>query len=171
MFAWAGAPRSARGKSAPIIICDEVDGYKYTSEGHPVELLWERSATFGEDRVLIEMSTPTIRGKSRIESSYLEGDCRKYFVVCPSCGNEHLIEWCEQTVRWEKGKPRTARLHCPKCDRSFDDYERVALIRNAERDGGGWKAQRENFSGHASFHINSLYSPLRRLSDIISAYE
>ena len=117
------------------------------------------------------MSTPTIRGKSRIESSYLEGDCRKFFVVCPSCGNEHLIEWSEQTVRWEKGKPRTARLHCPKCDRSFDDYERVALIRNAERDGGGWKAQRENFSGHASFHINSLYSPLRRLSDIVSAYE
>ena len=170
-FAWSGAPNTQRGISAPIIICDEVDGYKYTAEGHPVELLWQRSATFGDDRLLIEMSTPTIAGKSRIERSYLQGDCRQFFVVCPDCKHEHLLEWTEATVRWEKGKPNTALMHCPKCDRSFNDYDRIGLIQNAERDGGGWRAQQENYSGHASFHLNSLYSPLRRLSHIVDAYE
>ena len=36
MFAWAGSPRTMRGRSAPKIYCDEVDGYEYTAEGHPV---------------------------------------------------------------------------------------------------------------------------------------
>ena len=170
MFAWAGSANSARGKSAPVIVCDEVDGYKYTSEGHPVELLWERSATFGEHRLLIEMSTPTIRGRSRIEASFLQGDCRYYFVVCPDCDHKHTITFTEQTVRWDGKDPRSARLHCPECDRPFNDYERVAMIRDAERQGGGWEATRKS-AGHASFHLNSLYSPLRRLSDIVAAYQ
>ena len=169
MFSWAGSPATARGRSAPVIICDEVDGYNYVAEGHPVELLWERSSTFGEDRLLIEMSTPTIRGRSRIETSFLEGDCRYFFVVCPKCGHKHKIEWSEQTVRWEKNRPDTAMLHCPKCDKAFDDYARIAMIRQSAADGAGWEATEESF-GHASFHLNSLYSPLRKLSHIVQAY-
>ncbi|MYG00620.1 phage terminase large subunit family protein [Candidatus Poribacteria bacterium] len=169
-FSWAGSPRTMRGISAPIICCDEVDGYTYTAEGHPVSLLWERSATFGDDRLLIEMSTPTTKDKSWIESAYMRGDCRKFFVICPACGDDHTIEWTPQTVRWKEGQPKTARLHCPKCDKAFDDYERIALIRNAERDGGGWRAARKT-EDHASFHLNSLYSPFRRLAHIVSYYE
>ena len=169
LAAWAGSNSTQRGRSAPIIICDEVDGYKYTSEGFPSELLWERSSTFGDDRLLIEMSTPTIRGRSRIEGSFLEGDCRYFFVVCPGCSHKHKIEWSEQTVRWEKNRPDTALLHCPKCDQAFDDYARIAMIRQSAVEGAGWEATEESF-GHASFHLNSLYSPLRKLSHIVQAY-
>ena len=171
MMSWAGSPNTQRGRSAPIILCDETDGYTYTNEGHPTELLWERSSTFGNDRILIEMSTPTIRGRSRIETSFLEGDCRFFFVVCPGCSHKHKIEWSEQTVRWEKNRPDTAMLHCPKCDKNFDDYARIAMIRQSADDGAGWEATEENAFGHASFHLNSLYSPLRKLSHIVQAYE
>ena len=170
MFAWAGSPNTARGKSAPIIICDEVDGYKYTAEGHPVDLLWERSATFGEDRLIMILSTPTIRGKSYVESSFSLGDQRYFFIVCSECGHKHRIIWSEQSVRWKEGEPETARLHCPKCDYGANDYERIAMIRNAEKEGGGWEASKPT-RNHASFHLNSLYSPLRRLSDIVEVYE
>ena len=27
MFAWSGSPKTMRGRSAPLIVCDEVDGY------------------------------------------------------------------------------------------------------------------------------------------------
>ena len=114
------------------------------AEGHPVELLWERSSTFGDDRLLIEMSTPTIRGRSRIETSFLEGDCRYFFVVCPKCSHKHKIEWSEQTVRWEKDRPDTAMLHCPKCDHAMDDYARIAMIRQSAADGAGWEATEES---------------------------
>ena len=171
MFATAGSASSQRSRSAPVIICDEVDAYKFSAEGHPVDVVWERSSTFGDKGLLIEMSTPTVVGKSRIEKSYKQGDCRRYYVVCPDCRHRHVLEWSEQTVRWEPGKPRTAKLYCPNCERPFDDYQRMALVRNAERDGGGWQAEVENYAGHASFHLNALYSPLRRLSRIVAAYE
>ena len=170
MFAWAGSPKTARGKSAPFIVCDEVDGYTYTAEGHPVDLLWERSATFGEDRLIMILSTPTIRGKSYIESSFLQGDQRYFFILCSKCGHKHRIIWNEQTIRWDKGNPKSARLHCPKCDFGFNDYERIAMIRDAEKQGAGWEST-EPTMNHASFHLNSLYSPLRRLSDIVEVYE
>ena len=169
MFAWAGSTNTMRGRSAPVIICDEVDGYTYTAEGHPVELLWERSSTFGNDRILMEMSTPTIRGRSRIEGSFLEGDCRYFYVVCPKCSDKHKLEWNEQTVRWEKNKPDTAQVFCPKCDAAFDDYGRIAMIRQSAAEGAGWEATEESF-GHASFHLNALYSPLRKLSHMVQAY-
>ncbi len=37
MLAWAGSSKTMRGRSAPFIGCDEVDGYPRTAEGHPVE--------------------------------------------------------------------------------------------------------------------------------------
>lgn len=169
LAAWSGSPSTQRGRSAPIIICDEVDGYKWTSEGFPSDLLWERSSTFGDQRLLIELSTPTIEGRSRIETSFLSGDCRYFFVLCPKCGHKHLIEFNEQTVRWEKDKPDTAMLHCPSCDHAMDDYARIAMIRNSHAEGAGWEATEESWA-HASFHLNSLYSPLRKMSHIAQVY-
>ncbi|MDD0946290.1 phage terminase large subunit family protein, partial [Xylella fastidiosa] len=58
MFAWSGSPKTMRGRSAPLIVCDEIDGYERTDEGHPVSLLWQRAATFGDERFLLEISTP-----------------------------------------------------------------------------------------------------------------
>ena len=45
MFSWSGSPKTMRGRSAPFIVADEVDGYDKTTEGHPVSLLWQRAAT------------------------------------------------------------------------------------------------------------------------------
>ncbi|MDD2706244.1 MAG: phage terminase large subunit family protein [Acidocella sp.] len=64
MFAWSGSPKTMRGRSAPLIVCDEVDGYEVTEEGHPVGLLWQRAATFGDMRFLLEISTPTTKAGS-----------------------------------------------------------------------------------------------------------
>ena len=169
MFAWSRSQNTQRGRSAPFIVCDEVDAYEHSTEGHPVEILRERSATFGDDAFLIEMSTPTIKGRSRIEASFWEGDCRYFFCLCPKCGHKHRLEWSEQTVRWKSLRPDTALLHCPKCDNGLDDYGRIAMIRQSSLDGAGWEHTRDAW-GHASFHLNSLYSPLRRLSRIVDAY-
>ncbi|WP_419669187.1 phage terminase large subunit family protein, partial [Xylella fastidiosa subsp. multiplex] len=94
MFAWSGSPKTMRGRSAPLIVCDEIDGYERTDEGHPVSLLWQRAATFGDERFLLEISTPTIEGSSYIDDAYRAGDQRRFYVRCPACG-------CEQTLEWE----------------------------------------------------------------------
>lgn len=185
MFAWAGSPRTLRGRSAPVTHADEVDGMEATPEGDPVELLAQRSATFGDQALSIRSSTPTVKGISRIEAGFDAGDQRRYFVACPKCGAAQYLKWSR--VHWDgrrstdisdaeldrdegvEHKPRTARYACESCAAKWDDGERVAAIRNAESQGHGWRATKPS-DGHASFHGPEMLSTFRRLGDIAQSY-
>ena len=48
-----------------------------------------RSLTFAHRRKVFLVSTPTIRGVSRIEREYEASDQRRFFVPCPHCGEEY----------------------------------------------------------------------------------
>lgn len=174
MMSWAGSPKTLRGRSAPVTMADEIDGYDVTAEGDPVQLLVQRSATFGDQALLIESSTPTIKGESRVEAGFQQGDQRRYFVPCPDCGHAQFLRWGQ--VTWEgkdtpdgEQRPETAVYACESCGSCWDDGMRVAAIRNAERLGAGWKAEKP-FRGHASFHAPEMLSTFRRLRDIVQSY-
>lgn len=183
MFSWAGSPKTLRGRSAPVTQADEVDGMEATAEGDPVELLAQRAATFGDDALSTRSSTPTIKGASRIETGFQEGDQRRYYVPCPDCGHEQHLRW--ENVTWtgrhstgiddsdeDIGKehlPETARYACESCGSLWDDGQRIAAIRDAERLGAGWRATKP-FRGHASFHAPEMLSTFRRLRDIVQSY-
>lgn len=183
MFGWAGSPKTLRGRSAPKTHADEIDGMEATPEGDPVELLDQRSATFGDQRLRTESSTPTTKGDSRIEIAFEEGDQRRYYVPCPHCDEPQYLKWNQ--VRWEgrisadikewekdvKGehKPETAAYVCEHCGCTWDDGQRIAAIRTAEAKGHGWQAHKP-FKGHASFHAPEMLSTFRRLRDIVQSY-
>lgn len=183
MFSWAGSPKTARGRSAPVTQADEVDGMDATAEGDFVELLVQRSATFGDQRLDTRSSTPTIMGTSRIHTGFLEGDQRRFLVPCPECGHAQHMRW--ESVWWEgrvstniedaeadigqEHRPETARYSCVGCGALWDDGQRIAAIRNAEKLGHGWKAAKP-FRGHASFHAPEMLSTFRRLRDIVQSY-
>ena len=183
MFSWAGSPKTARGRSAPITQADEVDGMPPTPEGDFVELLAQRGATFGDDRLDIRSSTPTVKGASRIEVGFEEGDQRRYFVPCPHCHHPQHLKWANVTWRGRQSTdiddaeedlnrehfPETAGYACEECGAVWSDGERVAAIRNAERLGHGWKATKP-FKGHASFHGPEMLSTFRRLREIVQSY-
>lgn len=169
MFAWSGSPKTMRGRSAPIIVVDEVDGYEVTAEGHPVSLIWQRAATFGDQKKLLEISTPTLKGASYIEGAFEAGDQRRFFVPCPDCGEYQVLRW--DNVTWQgKGDeqaeqfPETARYTCAHCGSLWDDGMRKAAIR-----AGRWQAGKP-FRGHASYHLSETYSTFRRLRDIVRSY-
>jgi phage terminase large subunit GpA-like protein len=172
MFAWSGSPKTQRGKSAPFVVADETDGYDRTAEGHPVSLLWQRAATFGDMRKLLEISTPTVRGLSWIDDAYEQGDQRQFHVGCPHCGEPQVIMW--SNVKWEKDAdgahlPMSAYYECSAHGCVWSDSDRVAAVRHAEKLGHGWKAQKP-FLGHASYHLSELYSCFRRLGDIVQSF-
>lgn len=174
MFSWAGSPKTLRGRSAPVTHADEVDGMAATPEGDPIELLAQRAATFGDKALRLESSTPTVKGASRIEAGFLAGDQRRFYVACPHCDHPQYFKW--SNVVWD-GKdtpdaeqlPDTALYHCESCGAGWNDGERIAAIRNAERMGHGWKATKP-FRGHASFHATEMLSTFRRLRDIVQSY-
>lgn len=167
MFSWSGSPNTQRQRSAPRINCDEVDGYRTTPEGEPISLLWQRAATFGDERQLTVTSTPTIKGASRVEASFNDGDRRRYFVPCPHCRHMQTLTW--KNVLWQKDAagehlPETAVYHCEGCGEAIHDGHKLAMLR-----AGRWIAERP-FRGHASFHLNELYSPVRRFRDIVESF-
>ena len=167
MFAWSGSPNTMRGRSAPIIVGDEIDGYTMTEEGEPMELLWQRAATFGDQRKRIETSTPTIKHFSKIEKAYEAGDKRRYYMPCPHCGGYQHFQWAH--VRWEKDEagnhlPETARYICEHCGGEIRDKHKPAMLA-----AGEWRAERP-FRGHASFHLNELYSPWRTFADVVQSF-
>ncbi|MCX5619911.1 phage terminase large subunit family protein [Bombella pollinis] len=183
MFAWAGSTKTMRGRSAPFIVCDEVDGYNTTDEGSPVSLIWQRAATFGDDRFLVEISTPTLKEASYIEQAFEAGDQRHFHVCCPDCGEMQILTWGR--VSWagrrstelhdaakdlhDEHDPATAAYCCEHCGTLWNDGQRVQALRSAEEQGAGWIATKP-FKGHASYHAWEAYSTFRRLEDIVQDY-
>jgi phage terminase large subunit GpA-like protein len=150
----AGANSAASLASRPVrvVLCDEVDRYPVSAgtEGDPVNLASKRSTTFW-NRKRILVSTPTIKGLSRIESAYEASDQRKFYVPCPSCAVAQTLKWAQ--VRWESGQPETAKYVCEACGVALDDADKLYMLKH-----GTWKAEGE-FRGTAGFWINELYSP------------
>ena len=163
MFSWSHSTGTLKGRSAAVIINDEVDEYPVSPQGHPSDLLSERSATFGDARLNIELSTPTDAGVSRIESRYHLGDMRRWHLRCVSCTSYQAPDWADVEYR-EENPFDTARWVCKKCGYKHKNYERIEASRQ-----GKWVAEAP-FINHASFHISGLASPLRRLGDIAVQY-
>lgn len=156
---WLGAgsnsPRALRGRSAPIIIEDEADAYLPTEEGDPSELLWRRARSF-PNKKRIRATTPTIKGKSRGEESYLRSDRRRWFVPCPHCGELDYYKWSRfRIARDENGEKIAAGsfMVCDSCGGEIHDRHKRAM--NA---GGRWIAERP-FRGHAGFHLPAMALP------------
>ena len=120
---------------ARYVFLDEVDAYPASAdeEGDPVGLAEARSLTFAHRRKLFLVSTPTIRGVSRIEREYEAADQRRYFVPCPHCG---AMQWLRfERLRWEKGRPETAAYWCEHCERVIPEHHKGAMLA-----AGEWRA-------------------------------
>jgi len=67
----ANSPAGLRSRSARILYADEIDGYPATAgkEGDPLLLASKRLSTFGNKKEVF-VSTPTVKGVSRIETEY-----------------------------------------------------------------------------------------------------
>lgn len=173
----ANSPGGFRRITVKIVLFDEVDGYPVGgagSEGDQIALGTKRSETFW-NRKIVAGSTPTIKGLSRIEKLYQEGDQRRFYVPCPQCGEFQILEWggkdVAHGVKWDKdeqGKdlPETAHYVCKHNGCIIAEQDKPDLIH-----GGEWRAAAP-FKGHASFHINSLYSlmPNARWSLLIAEF-
>lgn len=80
-------PQSLAGTPARYIIGDERDRWAKSAgrEGDPWELLKARQITYYNAKS-IEVSTPTIKGASPIESSFYTGTQERWCHRCPECG-------------------------------------------------------------------------------------
>jgi phage terminase large subunit GpA-like protein len=102
MLALVGANSAVSLRSLPVryLLLDEIDAYPNDvgGEGDPEEIAEKRTDTFGARSKRMRVSTPTIKGASRIERRYAEGTQGKYHVPCPHCSHEQVLRWSQ--MRW-----------------------------------------------------------------------
>ena len=158
-----------RSMPARYVFLDEVDAYEgdVDGEGDPVALAVARTRTFGHRAKVFLVSTPTIKGLSRIEREFEASDQRRFFVPCPHCGQ---VQWLKfERLKWTSGEPASAAYHCEGCDQPIAEHHKTAML-----SAGEWRATATPADPHCvGFHISGLYSPVGWLgwADIAREWE
>ena len=145
----SNSPAALASQTIRFLIADEIDKYPTFEIGDALTLAEKRTQTF-KNSVKFFISTPTIKGRSRIERIYSESDQRQYYVPCPSCEHEQTLV-IERLVYVDDA----AHYICESCNTRIAEHHRPSMVAN-----GRWIAKYPKRSEkQVGFHINELYSP------------
>lgn len=165
--------KKLRSTSIQVLLRDEIDGWPWMvgSDGDPIKLSADRTAAYEGSRKILDLSTPLIAGRSKIEIRYLQGDQRKYFICCLKCGFPQVLRWRHVNpetgevtgMTWEKENGRlveeSVRYLCQNCSAEHFNDDKTRLL--SPENGAEWRptavASRPD---HRSYHISALYSPV-----------
>jgi len=159
MLVLAGANSPASLASMPIryVLCDEVDRFPWEvgEEGDPLGLIDERTKTFPRRKVLL-VSTPTVKGNSRIEGEYHRSDMREYHVPCPHCGEYQVLRWRHPDGTYGLVHSESTGhvfYACRHCGAQIDEHHKQGMLEK-----GRWIPQHPERKVRG-YHLNGLYSP------------
>ncbi|WP_313338414.1 phage terminase large subunit family protein [Stutzerimonas nitrititolerans] len=151
----AGSAANLAEVSARFIYGDEVDRWDVDvdNEGDPIELAETRGTTFGRNAKFYFSSSPTIKGVSRIDDLFQQGDQRHYYVPCPHCGEHQVLEWTN--LKWADDFSWAGYLCCnPDCGALIEEHHKGQMLANGE-----WRAHTEGDGETVSFTLSALYMP------------
>ena len=159
--------------SMPIryVLGDERDRWADSAgtEGDPWELAQARQITF-YNRKAVEVSTPTIKGSSKIEASYYLGTQERWVHQCPNCGEYSEINF--ETIRFQRLKKIVNNKEvysvkidghvCPACGFTFSQDQ-------MRRQPAKWQAENPEAlqKGIRSFWLTAFASPWLTWESII----
>ena len=163
-----------RSVSIQILLRDEIDGWPDVvgKDGDPIKLSADRTAAYESSRKILDISTPLIKGQSKIEQRFRLGDQRYYFVCCLGCGHPQTLRWRRENpdtgeitgIVWDLDEnknliPGSVRYLCEKCGHAHTNDDKTRLL--SPEYGAHWKATAEPSHPHIrSYHISALYSPV-----------
>ena len=110
----ANSPSGLRSRPIRILFADEIDGYPPTAgkDGDPLVLASKRLTTFW-NKLEVLISTPTVKGVSRIEIEFENSTQEIWHIPCPGCGEYQELEWAQ--VQFDKSNLDEIRYICVKC--------------------------------------------------------
>lgn len=162
---------SLASKPIRYVLGDERDRWATSAgnEGDPWELAMARQTTFYNAKA-VEVSTPTVKSASAIETSYAAGTMEHWKSKCPHCGQYHEIKF--EDIRYEydeklvAGKKvfqiKSVMYVCPECGAVSSE---VAMKRQPAR----WEADNPDAysAGCRSFWLNAFVSAWASWESII----
>jgi phage terminase large subunit GpA-like protein len=165
-------PNKLRSFSIQYLLRDEIDGWPdvFTKDGDSIKVSQDRTAAYESSRKVFDLSTPTIKGQSKIEARFKLGDQRYYHVCCLACGHPQVLRWRREIdgvisgIVWgytPEGKldRDSVRYLCEKCQHPHTNDDKTRLLSPAN--GAHWRATATPASPHMrSYHLSALYSPV-----------
>lgn len=122
-----------------------------TDEGDQLAIFNKRGDEY-PDTIRVFESYPSLKGRSRIHAKLEESDFQQWFVVCVKCGKKPYVMHRNQ-LRYERDKPQTARLECPRCHTFLTDQNRYEMML-----AGDWRPTKP-FRGKRGFQANAMLWP------------
>jgi phage terminase large subunit GpA-like protein len=169
-----GAVNANKLRSIPIqvLLRDEIDGWpdRVGKDGDPIKLSGDRTAAYEATRRILDLSTPTIKGQSKIEKRFAFGDQRYYHVCCLGCGFPQVLRWNRvdkdgvvSGIVWELDNGMLAqdsvRYLCENCGHAHTNDDKTRLL--APENGAEWRPTATPSTPHIrSYHLSALYSPV-----------
>ncbi|MCB9993111.1 MAG: phage terminase large subunit family protein [Hyphomicrobiaceae bacterium] len=169
----ANSAADLRSKTTKRQVRDEIDEYPadLDGQGDPEEMLDARLTSFhatGDWKVL-KGSTPTIKGASRIDKAFEDGDQRFWHVRCPECGHEQVLRFGDKTSRFglkfNQGFPFDAHYVCEANGCIIEHHQKADMVR-----AGRWVALNPGPGRYPSFHIDALISLLTTWDNIAQRF-
>jgi phage terminase large subunit GpA-like protein len=141
--AWPRGKSRLADKSIRVGVGNEIDKWVVEStstEGDPIQRFRKRGAEYPDRKFILE-STPSVRGRSAIETGRLQSTNHRYQVPCPHCFKFQTLEFGDGTrpgmIHYEKtlsGQTdrglarRTAHYVCLHCEGRIEDIHRPWMI-------------------------------------------
>lgn len=168
------SPSALASTPARYVLGDEIDRWALSAgtEGDPWSLAEARTTTFYNSK-MVAVSTPTIKGFSRIEKLYNDGTQERWCSQCPDCGAWHDILFGDVRFDFETikvGRTKTYKINsvnwcCPSCGCIHSEKEMRAQPSK-------WIATNPEAYEHGrrSFWINAFSSPWRGWDKIVLGF-
>lgn len=160
----ANSPAALRMRPIKVLLADEVDAYPKSAgvEGDPL-LLAEKRQTVFWDRKTIEVSTPTVKGDSRIEEEFQNSTREEWEVPCPTCGAYQPLVWAG--VKFDPADlDKGIFYECAHCGAVEGEYQW-----KAQGAQGRFRAE-DPTAAVRGFHLNTLASSFCGWREVVEKF-
>ena len=160
----ANSPSSLASRPIKVLLADEIDRYPKSAgtEGDPLNLAKKRQTTFWDCKTVM-VSTPTIKGDSRIEDAFNLSTQEEWNIPCPECGAYQPLVW--ENVKFDPDDlDKGIDYVCCECGCVANEYR--------------WKAQEIKGKYVAAnpgaatrgFHLNTLASTFVGWDEVVRKF-
>lgn len=157
----AGSPARLKSTTVRDLIVDEVDEFARNFSGgggDPLAMLDGRTSAYPSTSKRLYISTPEMKGTSRIDHLFEMSDQRRYHLACPHCGHSQHLQWAG--LRWSSivhsAHPRRAWYVCEDCGAEIQETHKPAMLQS-----GIWVPGVVDASARIrGYTLNCMYYPI-----------